>query len=138
MEKAIDLIILNKCNETYSLIQQQDKNIKQINELLVEYVKNNRSFSDGEIIVVCYKDTDQEIGKGIVGSAKSCLRLDAYSLRDYSTGKLNFTEELTTIRYEIFAIKKDGTKSSKHLFESPHYISGEKNKYSDIYIKKLK
>lgn len=129
--------IKNKCNELYSLLQKEDELIKQLNSELKDYAEINRKFAKGEIVSICDRETDREIGQGMVADAKTFVILERLWLKDYADGK-RFDADVDNLRYEIFALKKDGTQSSKHYFQSPHYIGdGVNRKFSDVYIKKI-
>jgi hypothetical protein len=127
--------IKNKCNELLLLVQKDNELRNELNLALKKYAESNRKFSDGETVIICDKETGNEIGKGIVADVRACIFLDTIYLKSYSNGD-EFDTAIDDLRYEIYAIKNDGTRSSKHFFCSPHFI-GDTKRYSDFYIKKL-
>jgi hypothetical protein len=127
--------IRSKCSELRSLLQQEDELKKEILLELKDYAETNRKFANGEIVLVCDRDTDREFGRGVVADVRTLINLDFFELNDYSD-ESKFNERIEHLRYEIYALKKDGTKSNKHFFHAPHYI-GDIKKWSDVYIKKI-
>lgn len=82
----------------------------------------NRKFADGERVHVYSRPDNEYIGEGICGSVKSSIIIRDLDLKDYFDDE-KFNEALKTLRYEVFAIKKDGTTSTRH-FCSYRYIAG--------------
>ncbi len=130
--------IQNKCIQLWEDMQAQMKLSNDIELMLKSYVEANRKFANGEIVLVCDRDTDKVISKGAVMSAKTFVRLEPLWLKGYTNDE-KFNNEIKSLRYEIFAVKKDGTPAAKHLFHSPHFINDGESilKVSDVYIKKL-
>jgi hypothetical protein len=127
--------IHNKCKELLELTNRKANLEKEITSNLQEFAEEHRKFSNGELVLVCSRDTDEEIGIGMVVDVKTYIHLDTLWLKDYSDNA-KFDKDIENLRYEIFAVRKDGTQSTKHFFQSPHFI-GESNMRGDCYIKKL-
>lgn len=121
-------------NELYALIKDKSNKEMQIQNMLKEYVNKHRIFQEGETVNV-YTDRGIFYCKGIIGHAKTSVYLDALSIK-FSLQNDNFMQDLNGIVYEVFSVKKDGTRSEKHLFSSPHYLPSVISKYYDYYITK--
>lgn len=128
--------IQKKCIELWHTIQKQNLETRAINIMLVEYAEANRKFANGEIVAICDKESNQEIGRGIVNDVMTMVTLDGLWLKDYHIDK-KFNDDIEFLKYEIFAMKKDGTKSTKHFFENPHWISDINSYGNAVIIKKI-
>jgi hypothetical protein len=104
--------------------------------MLENYAQANRKFHNGEIVAVCDRDSHQEIERGVVADVMTLVKLDALWLKDYSDND-KFNKDIEYLRYEIFALKKDGTKSTKHFYQIPHFISDVNGRGNSVYIKKI-
>jgi hypothetical protein len=127
--------IQNKCGELWLLIQKENELKRELNLELQNYAETNRKFANGEVVMICDRESDREIGKGMVTDVKTFVHLEPLWLKEYADGK-KFDADIDNLRYEIYAVKKDGTQSNKHYFHSPHFI-GDTKKWSDVYIKSL-
>ncbi len=126
--------IQHNCNNLLIHILRLENYQKEVEKNLQLYVEENREFIPGELVEVYDRDTDQKLGEGIVGNAATRVRLDKSNLEYYEKNSGKFNDALLDIRYEIFAVKKNGTPSSKHFFHIPHYVPSRKT--SSSYIKK--
>ncbi len=126
--------IQKECMNLWDLMQQELELKKQINIKLDNYSEANRKFSNGETIIIYSTITNKEVGRGIVASVCTHIHLDPLWLKGYSD--FDYMDKDFELRYEIYAIKKDGTQSTKHFFHSPHFISENQNK-GEWYITKI-
>lgn len=108
---------------------------KEVNALLKIYCESNRKFKRGEIVAVYKSRNDEKIGEAMVAECRTYIFLDAMFLKRYFIDPQKLENDIDEISYELFAIKKDGSASSKHLFDAPHFVSESKN--YDYYIGKL-
>ena len=88
------------CGILWDKMKQEDDMRKQINTVLFAYVEENRKFANGETVIVCDKDTDKEIGKGIVADACTYVRLEPLWLKDYSVTD-KFNRDIERIRCKL-------------------------------------
>lgn len=128
--------IYSKCIELHKIVLHAFSVRNEIEKLHAEYIKANRKFADGETVMVCNAITHKEIGRGMVASASTYLHLDFMRLKDYADIK-KFNNDIDCMCYEIYAIKADGTMSSKHFVQAPHFMTDNIDKWTDYYIKKL-
>lgn len=129
--------IQSDCNKLHKLMQDVDALKADISKDISLYAEENRVFFNDEVVAVCDRDTDKEIGRGIVSSVRTLIHLEPIWLKSYTDFE-KFSSDIDNLRYEIYAIKKDGTKSTKHFFHMPHFIGTNTNKkFSDVYIRKI-
>ncbi len=132
------LLIKDKLLELWEATQKEFTLRMEINDLLKAWVEKNRKFRKGQMVFIYSILTHEKVGKGIVDDAKTFIDFDPLTLNRYKSHAGEFDHDLNWIRYQIYAVKADGTKSLKHFFESPHYISDNNNdKYSDYYIRAI-
>jgi hypothetical protein len=125
-------IIFNKLQDLKSLYISIENLKNEINQLNNSNVMECAEFCTGDKVEI-YVDA-KLIATGIVGKIKSFLSTDFFDLKDTDEG---IKERISCIRYEIFAIKKDGTKSEKHIFPN-HYYFQNGGRFSDgTTIKKI-
>ncbi len=127
--------IQKECLTLWSLIQQEYILKEKINLKIEGYVNDNRKYANGETVKIFCTITNEEIGEGVVTSACTHIHLEPLWLKGYSD--FEYMNKDFELRYEIHALKKDGTVSTKHFFQAPHFISENQNK-GEYYIKKTK
>ena len=121
-------------HELYDLSKAKFNKEKQIQNMLQEYVNKHRVFQEGEKVKV-YTSKGIFFSKAVIGKAKTSVYLDEMSIK-HSLQEEDLMQNLTEIVYEVFGLKKDNTRSEKHLFSAPHYLPSVKSKYHDYYIVK--
>ena len=120
----------------WEMIQAEVALKDEINKDLSAYVERNRRFAVGEVIWIYDVDTDTLMGRGVVGDAKTSINTEPLYLKEYIKNEDACEKRINLFRYEVFAVKKDGTKSTKHFFTHPHFLNDQK-RHGDVYIKKI-
>jgi hypothetical protein len=105
-------------------------------------IESEREFVDGEKVAI-YSGHGVFVAHGFVCSARLPLRLNYSDITDYleenQHPRLTLARATTTILYEVFAAKKDGSKSIKHYDGFEHFMVGAKHKEEfRFYIDKIK
>ncbi len=105
-------------------------------------IESEREFVNGEKVAI-YSGRGVFVAYGVVGSARLPLRLGYSDVVDYLEEKqhrrLSLEHATTTILYEVFAVKKDGSKGIKHYDGFEHFMMAAKNKEEfRYYIDKIK
>lgn len=104
---------------------------------LKDHAESNRIFHDGDIVEIFDALRGNKIGDGMVGDCRTSVFTDNFIERylvDDTNEKLN--KDINHLRYEIYAIKKDGTRAKHHYFQIPHFITTNKERSNDYYIRK--
>lgn len=113
---------------------------KEIKSRLEKHSEGIRIHKSGDVVDVFSSLKGTKIGVGIVGECKTSVWVDdflhEYVMKDDKMEKLE--RDLNYILYEVFSVKKDMTRSSKHFFQSPHFLPdiSSNDMRSDYYIKK--
>lgn len=127
----------------YELIQELNSLLIRAHEIEMElrtyfnsYAIANSEFKANEIVKV-FED-GKHVGNGIVNRRFHGLNYswDAYEIKKYCENPKEFEKELKNIRYNIKAIKKDGTMSERN-FKSRSSYGIKTSEHDDHYITKL-
>lgn len=123
-------------------IEYTEKASNALKELLDEakvFAEENRELVDGEVVEI-YAD-GHFVCEGIIGGVRNA----AYSAfyhggvlnMKYYLGEEEFNKAWNTLLYEVFAKKKDGSRSVNHALTNSHFIAidGQGKSY-DYYIKR--
>lgn len=122
--------------ELWSNYQRQYEIEKELIAHFNELATRDALFKIGEVVDIF--DEDVRLGSGIVNKIFHGLNYgwDAFYVKDYVEHPEKFEEMLTDIRYNVRAIKKDGTMSDRNAFQRTSY-GHKKGKYSRPYIDKI-
>lgn len=94
---------------------------QEIDTLKKESVEKNAIHKQGDI-VSAYDDYGHYIGDGVVGHISTSLVIDMVRLDRLIDNADDTCKSIMRIRYEIFALNKNGTASKKHLSGTQHYF----------------
>ena len=149
-ELQLDTLVIEKITELTSKVKEFAKYQKKanialnwINDFKLAYAQANRKIANGEMVAVYrinqfHSEMEPEFfTNAIVGDCATSLFIsDGFDAIKYQDDAMLF-KHISELRYEVFAMKKDGTKSAKHLFLHPHYLTLGKGKYADYFIKQI-
>lgn len=93
---------------------------ESIKDKLNAYCVSNSIHKAGDIVKVFNSLNGKCIGKGIIGNTKTLVITGVGSTLYSNISEIE--KDLKCIVYEIFDIRKDGTRSAKHFFTHPHFI----------------
>ena len=113
--------------------KKENQIVSDIKKYCHSYAEKNRQFQRGEVVSIYNAINGKFIGHGMVDHVRNYIHTD-YPPEDLTKIERDFTRLI----YEIYAIKKDGTASSKHFFKFPHFIGTDKERSNDSYITKKK
>lgn len=111
-----------KINQLHKAIQDAISLRGELDRENREYCQANRGIPEGTIVEVFNMDTNQKVAEGVVGKVYNYVFFEDLYIKEYVDKISRFEKDRDILRYEIFAIKKNGEKSEKHLFQHPHYI----------------
>ena len=115
--------ILNSLKTLETHLQKEIEIRKQIYFELNQYIAENAEFQTGDKVNIYDIDTNKFVGVGIVGNIKHILHSTLFlDYIKYTINPKNFDNIISCIKYEMFAIKKDGEKSNNHLFTKSPYM----------------
>ncbi len=131
-----------------SLIEKAHANYKAQSELYEEsrklhneidaekriHVENIRKFEDGEVVNV-YDSSGGLSGQAIIDGARCCLYVDQMNVTRNNYPE-NIEKDMSDVIYDVWAIKRDGTKSSKHFDSYNHRMREKDYKGGYPYIEK--
>lgn len=100
---------------------------EKMSELIKESLEKHRVHQQGDVVEV-YDEMDRYLGDGIVGQARTCVFLsDVLTLKQYLKKPDTLLKDAETIRYEVFAINKNGKPSVYHFMGDQHRFLDIKN-----------
>lgn len=125
--------IKKQLEEVHATMLKLAEQRKVLKELIGTYKEENRSFKKGERVIVCDRDTNKEVGQGIVTDCATYIfHSDAHEV---GRAIEKFGEALK-LRYEVFAIIRGGEISQKH-FDGYQWFMPDAPRHGDFYIKKI-
>jgi len=107
---------------------------KFIREKVSKHRDETREIQAGTCVAV-FDCNGKNLGVGVV--AEAAIFVDTSIISGYVKDADKIQKDLDYISYEVFAIKKDGTVSTKHFFQAPHYMRHGYDKSCEYYIETL-
>ncbi len=126
--------------ELWHLKQGELDSIQRIRQYIQSQCEAHRKYSFGEIVSV-YDIDNKHICDGVVGEVRSSIFMELLDIKAYALQIKDVNTYLSKLRYEIFALKKNGKPSENHLFRHQHMIydrNDVKAKDFDYFIDKQK
>lgn len=106
----------------------------ELRSFLKERAESLRQFHEGEIVSVM-SEGDKFICNGIVGHV-FIFPLNDFEIKSMAENQEKYLKHISDIRYKVYAIKKDGTRSSRNATSSQSLGIKKREFMTSSYIKK--